>query len=995
MNKQNFLQESEQKNLSLLWSKSYNEVTSSKNLEYLRAKEEGNTFKVINEIPFGKEKGFYGYTYSKLPKDEKAKIDLLQKNYLNSIKTNINKYIQESDARWKKLSMVLGSNLAYGPIGHEQQQYLTISNISAIMATQGRDEDLKTLKNLVDKRESINLKDFGFSINDKWIHLDPKKILSGQLEEALFDQNGVCKLSELEIQGLKRVIIGVWKDGDSLLFQNNDRAALYPDGYLSGKVVPGVKSSKDVYDQILKIINNGRISSSFDAGFNYHTMANKEVGIKYEAIKLYIHNLIRTQIVNYAPLYSKYPDVLRQLPAMMYVFMDEAYNTLIKAVSTSQKEDTMSRQLDQSKALAEMFYYMVPMIIEKANKIMVDSKNNEKYLDNKTDYYLFMSYLVQGVFEIIKDGKEKIIGVPQLGAIRLDFKKDQTPLNDYLSGKAVFPSKSNEIRDLANKIINSISGECQVQQIRFNVQLVEKGNQVRAIVKFLPPDNVLLDVQPGNRDNSQIIFYTETIKFSSGMFAGLPGKWKSSKNYNEKDKYNLPFNSIMNVHKNNRFEFDLPQILSQQDLNLSGVFKIKGNEFKFLKPFKFETAEIKIKAPESLPISIPFFIKNNIKTGSGIGGVPPGFESRFSERISSLINQAWDLQKNADQNPINLVEVNKLIYDSIKEAYKLDPAKVGGDATKKWLEDNKDSIREGKFKTQMPNELLSSQFGSELSLVNVPKQLKMDQTRSVNALDIYIKKDLYIKTGWIQYDTKYIFASIKDYDENGNPIFKYTDKSVKSKEFLKGLGYHLKLDEKEKLKIEFFGGGKDWTIKSMSEEDRTILQKFGEHIIHEWEGNKLKVAGRKLIELVNLLDEMTLTKYDDRWLMQGRTNNLSMPLSIPFSWIGIDGLPANLNWRTVFNIDFIDGSPRTSINKELGNILDLNVKTNNYAWSIWEYFNGDVLSPKGFGAELRIQGKKSELGIGLSLMPKPGRDVVDFNNIFKNNIPNGHLSIRF
>ncbi len=992
MNKQDFLREGEQKNLNLFWSRAYSEVKSKK-LEYLRAKEESNTFKVINEIPFGKEKGFYGYARSKTSKEEQVKIDFLQKKYLQHIVEKINRYMEESDEKRKKLATILGSSLNYGPIGHEQQQYLTILNISAIMTIQGREEDLKIIQELVDKKESINLKEFGFSITDKWIHLDSKKLLSGQLYEALFDQTGKCKLSELQVQGLKRVKIGLWKDGDSLLYQNNDKAALYPDGYLSGNVVPGVKSSKDVYNQILKIINDGRISSSFDAGFNYYTMANKEVGIKYEAIKLYIHDLIRTQIVNYAPLYSQYPDVLRQLPAMMYVFMDEAYNILIKAVSTSQKEDAMSRQLDQAKALAEMFYYMVPMIIDKSNEIMLKSKNNEKYLDNKADYYLFMSSLVQGVFEIMKDGKEKIIGVPQLGAVRLEFKKDQTPLNDYLSGKAVFPSKPNEIRDLANKIINSISGECQVQQIRFNVQLIEKGNQVRAIVKFLPPDNVLLDVQPGKKDNSQIIFYTETIKFSSKVFAGLPGKWKSSKNYSENDKYSLPFNSIMNVHNNNRFEFDLPQISSQEDLNLSGIFKIKGNAFKFLKSFKFETAEIKIKAPESLPISIPFFIKNSINTGSGIGGVPTGFESRFSESVASLINKAWNLQKNADQNPLNLIEVNKLIYDAINQAYKLDPAKVGGDATKKWLEENKDSIKEGKFKTQMPSDLLSSQFGSEISLVNVPKQLKVNQTRSVNALDIYIKKDLYIKTGWIQYDTKYVYASIKDYDNYGNPIFKYDEGTKQEKKILGGIGYHLRVDEKEKVKIEFFGGNKDWTIKSMSEEDKMIFQKFGEHVLHEWEGNK--IVGKKLVEIVNLFDEISVTKYDDRWLMQTRTNNISMPLSIPFSWLGINGLPASINWRTVFNIDFIDGSPRTSVNKELGNILDLNVKTNTYAWSIWEYFNGDVLSPKGFGAELRIQGKKSELGVGLSLMPKAGRDTVDFNNIFKNNIPTGHLSIRF
>lgn len=928
------------------------------------------------------KKGLIEYINSTLAEKDRAIIGSLMNNYIlnrNGIKNSIENYIKKVNEKESKTATILGSKFTNGPYGHVKEQLVFTLNLAYALAIAGKEEELKKLYKAVEKKESYNLKDFSLPFN-KHIHLNEEKLLAGLLYSAIFDEKGKCKLSPDEIKKLKDVEFG--KEGKSKLYQNNDKAADYVDGYLSGEVVKGVKSSADVLNELKLILEEGKISSSFDAGLNYADfVSNPKIGFRYEAVKIYAHNLILTQIYNQAPRYSKSGEVLRQFPLLALIFEDAAYKTLIRAVSVSD----MTKQEDQitkAKNYAEVFYYLVPKIIDKANDIMLSGKDKEVYKDNKPDYYLFMPYLVQGVFDTVQDGKEREIGV-NFGAINVTFnKKTVEPLNNYLSTNRSFPSNPEKF---ARDIINSISGDCAVQQVRFKVQLVKKENGISAVIKEIEPNRIIL--------GDKVKINPKSSEISTPIFSGFPGEWTARQDLSKESNLAKELDLISLKDNSSKFSINLQKPISQTSITLNVSFVSGGNN---LKPYNVRTQDFEIPPPEPTPISIPFFLKTEIETGGGIGGVPPGFDTRFNSPIYNLVGEAWSLQQNADKNPKNLMKANQLLYKAISEAYKLDPSKVGGDKTKQWIADNKDSINEGKFKTPLPIDLINSQFGSELSLANVPNQLKLNETRSVNIIDIALKKsDLYIKTGWIQYDTKYIYGQIKDYDENGNPIYEYKEKTDSKKSSLVGLGYNLKLEGEKKLKLEIFGGNKDWTIKTMSEEDRTILQKVGQHIIKEWEGSALKLSGKKIIELVNLFDEVSLTKYNDRWLMQARTNNLSIPLTVPLSWIGIHNVPTNINWRSVFSANVVDGAFKASLNKELSNILELNLKSQRYTWTIWEYFNGNISSPKGIGTELQINGQKMDLGIGISFVPKPGQSTVNLKDLFKENIVNGHLSFRF
>ena len=975
------------------------------NRGYVALANESQTKRILTNAPFqdlkGSEfKGLVEYSYSRLSPEEKKQVDSLTEKYIlgkDGIQTSINKLRKQLSERQDKTAAIMGPRFSNGPYGHEEQQLVIAANVAISLALERREEDLKQLFTALKGSESYNLKDIGLSINDFYIHFDRNKMLSGLLESAIYDEKGKCKLSELEIHALKRVTWGSFKEGDSLLYQNNDRSSLYSDGYMHG-FIPGVKNEQDVYKELKRIMQAGRVSSSFDAGLNFHRyVANPDIGMQYEAVKVYAHNLILDQIVDQAPRYAKHPDVLRHFPTLALIFQSETYKTLIKSVSISENKADAAKQIQKAKAIAEMFYHLVPLIIEKGDLIRIHGQKLEKYDDNKADYYSFTPYLVRGVFEIMMDGEAIVNGVPNLGAYSLSFNsKKGNPLNDYIEGKKDFPTKPEDIKKLAIKIISAIDGDCAVQQIRIDaiqLRVERKTSSIKPSI-ILSPTRAILD-HDANK-SAEIVVAPESTEISTPIFPGVPllsGKmWSTNRlNENEQQSFGVKFDRLNKVvSKPSLNNISYPS--SQTGVKWSTTFFSKG---KYFKPHKFETATIEIPAPETIPISIPYFLKMDIKTGGGIGGVPTGFSTRFNSEIDGMVRNAWSLQQAAESNPKGLIQVNKLLYNAIQKAYDLDPAAVGGNATKVWLDANKDSAENGIFETQLPTALLNSQFGSELSLVNVPNQLKLDETRTVNAFDLYIKKDFYLKTGWVQYDTKSVVGSVKGYDSNGDPIFGYAVVEETDKKAIGGLGYHIKSEGENKLKVEVFGANKDLTVKTMSEEDKTVLEKFGKHVLREWEGSGLKVTGKKMLELVNLFDEVSITRYGDRWLMQARTNNLSIPLTVPLSWMGLRGVPANVNWRSVFSADATDGSFRTSINSDFGNILEMNVKTGKYSLAVWEYFNGPVLSPKAIGTELRIKKDSFDLGIGFSLVPKPGETTLNSKNILKNNIPSGHLSIKF
>ena len=972
------------------------------NRGYVALANEVQTKQTLTAAPFyelsGSElKGLIDYAYSKLSEAEKKKVDSLREKYIlgkDGIQNSVNNLRKQLSERQDKTSTIMGPAFSNGPYGHEEQQLVIAANVAISLALERREDELRQLSDALNGGSSYNLRDIGLSINEFYIHFDRNKLLSGLLESAIYDEKGKAKLSEIEIHALKRVNWGSFKEGDSLLYQNNDKTILHPNGYQDG-FIPGIQTEKDVHRELKRIIQSGRISSSFDAGLNFHRyVANPEIGMQYEAVKIYSHNLILNQIADQAPKYAKHPEVLRHFPTLALIFQHEVYKTLIKSVSISENKVEAAKQIQRAKAISEMFYHLVPLIIEKGDTIRAHGQNREKYEDNKADYYSFTPYLVRGVFEIMMDGKEIVQGVPNLGAYRLFFSPSKgNPLNDYISGKKEFPTKPEEIKKLAVKIISAIDGDCAVQQIRIDavqLRVDKKTNSVKPSI-VLSPTRAIHD-RDANK-SAEILVAPESTKFSTPMLAGLIGKWSSTNKLNEKEQriLGIEFDRVGKVvNKPALSNISYPP--SQTGVNWSTVFFTKG---KYFKPHKFETKAIEIPAPESIPISIPYFLRMDIKTGGGIGGVPTGFSTRFNSTIDGLVRQAWSLQQEAESNPKGLIQVNKLLYSAVQKAYDLDPAAVGGNATKVWLNANENAAKNGIFETPLPAELLNSQFGSELSLVNVPNQLKLDETRTVNAFDFYIKKDLYLKTGWVQYDTKSVVGSVKGYDSNGDPVFGYAVVEDSDKKVIGGLGYHIKSEGENKVKLEVFGASKDLTVKTMSEEDKTMLQKFGKHVLREWEGSGFKVAGKKMLELVNLFDEVSITRYGDRWLMQARTNNLSMPLTVPLSWIGLRGVPANVNWRSVFSADATEGSFRTSLSKDFGNILELNVKTGKYSWALWEYFNGPVLSPKAIGTELRIKKNSFDLGVGFSLVPKPGEITLNSKNIFKNNIPSGHLSIKF
>jgi hypothetical protein len=938
------------------------------------------------------DKTWLGKVLEGIKKDDSVKAKNIKRliDYIDkTVNPVIEKRREEIKSEYEKLLSIYGVNLLNGPTGHKIEQF-TIAKISLYALALRQDEEgIKKLENAIKDKSSINLKELGITSVDFILHFGNNgELLFDGLKKAAFDEKGNVVWSQEQILKFHLLNIGQWKDGDSTLFQNNDKASQFINGYLSGNVVKNVSSISDIKRELEKILESGRLSSSFDAGLNYHKFVSSGLGLEYETIKEFNTVLILKQLIDITPSsILKNPQVLPILLNFAIEFQRESYQTLISGVSTADKE-----QLKRAQSIAILYYNLLPFALEKVDSIIRDGISLEKNKNNKPDYYKFVPFITSKIFEIIqygiKNGTE-VYGVPNLGGIRLSWDKNTNPLKYYFDNKK-FPSDPKDIRALAKTLVDAISGECAVQQLVIEsvyLKYNKENNSITAELTYSPSSRIIYDT-------NATVDPTKT-NYTTNIINGFPGNWSTTNNLSEKQRaeYRISISSVASLKKDMvKKELPLPSTFPA-GFKFSVEIESKGEA---LKPYVYTTPPIEIPAPEPIPTQIPFTLKTNIKIGGGIGGVPTGFDTRYGKDAYDYIISAYTLQKNADQNPENLVTANINLYKAIAAAYNKDPTKVGGDATKRWLEQNKDAINTGNFKTSLPSELLNSDFGSEASLVNIPDQLKLNETRTVNILNLEASKsNIYIKVGSIRYDKYAVYNKIAGYDDNGNPIFKSDMKKDKREIPLGGLGYKVQIEGKEKLRLELFGGKDDITFKTLSMEDKSIVNKGINLLFEDWEGNLLQVGAEKFVDILNLADQASFRKYKDRWMLQLQTHNLDLPLLVPLGWVGIKNAPVTLTWRSIFNFDTKKDSVIASLNTDAKQILELSKKSNKgLNWSFYEWFNGSPLEPRGLGVNLDII-DKNEVSIGIIAIPNPNNEYLDFNKFWKNNIFSGFVTYKF
>jgi hypothetical protein len=905
-------------------------------------------------------------------KDIKRLIDYISK----TVNPVIEKREQEIKSDHEKLLSIYGVNLLNGPTGHKLEQF-TIAKISLYSLALRQDEDgIKKLENAIKNKSSINLKELGITAVDFYLHFgDNGELLFDGLKKAAFDEKGNIVWSQEQILKFHLLNIGQWKDEDSTLFQNNDKASQHVDGYLSGQVVNNVKSISDIKRELEKILQSGRLSSSFDAGLNYHNFVSSGLGLKYEAIKEFNTVLILKQLIDITPSYIlKNPKVLPILLNFAIEFQRESYQTLISGVSKADEQ-----QLKRAQSVAILYFNLLPNALGKVDSIVYDGMNLETNNNNKPDYYKFVPFITSQIFEIIqygintKDGT-KIYEVPNLGGIRFSWDKNTNPLKYYFDNKK-FPSDSEKIPDLATKLVNAISGECAVQQLVIEsvyLNYNKEKNTITAELTYAPSSRIIFDTNA----------VVEPIKttYTTNIINGLPGNWSSTNSLSEEQRaeYRVSISSVGSLVRSKvKYEFPLPSTFPA-GFKFSVEIESKGEA---LKSYIYTTPPIEIPAPEPTPTQIPFTLKTSIETGGGIGGVPTGFDTRYGKDAYDYIISAYKLQKNADQNPENLVSANINLYKAIAAAYNKDPTKVGGDATKRWLEQNKDAINTGNFKTPLPPELLNSDFGSEASLVNVPNQLKLNETRTVNILDFDISKsNFYIKTGYIRYEGYAVYNKLVGYDDNGNPIFKSEIKKYNREIPLAGLGFKAKVEGKEKLRLELFGGKNDITFQILSMEDKSIIEKVIRFVAKDWEGDLEKVGVEKFIEFIGLVDQASITKYNGRWVLTIQTNNASVPLLVPLRWFGIKDVPFSITWETLFNFEIGKHGIEANLDPRVQNILRISNKHANSKWDVILFFDTDPFNPKGVGATFG----NNRGFVGMNILRGPGEKSLNLKYFNRN-----------
>jgi len=191
--------------------------------------------------------------------------------------------------------------------------------------------------------------------------------------------------------------------------------------------------------------------------------------------------------------------------------------------------------------------------------------------------------------------------------------------------------------------------------------------------------------------------------------------------------------------------------------------------------------------------------------------------------------------------------------------------------------------------------------------------------------------------------------------------------------------------------------------KTMSTEDKDIVQKAFALFAKDWDGGALELTGKKTSQLLGLFEEASVRYLDGKWTITGRAELLKLPLSVPIVWMtrGKLNLPLEINYKTALTaeIDKEEGFTGFRQDKQFGQVLELASRGIGRDINLFDFFTEDPSKPTaiGFGITSRaipVGRSLYDLKFGLSLSRQAGDKYLSLDeNVWSHSQKSVHIGI--
>jgi hypothetical protein len=911
-----------------------------------------------------------------------------------------------------------------------------------------QDRQIKELQQLVDSIDpaktvslgSVNLMSYNLIDKDYYLMTNVENFMLYGFHTAIM---GLQPTERTElIRKLNQVKFG--GGIGSLLFDNVDAISRAEQGAGSPELAKKYDPQAQL-SELRRIAKDGFVHSMFDPEYcnlpsmtdivvdkdtGKVTMSPNEQGKQYGFVKLLKYGIgvaltSEKSRLNESPrAYGSFAFITRKMET-------EFWPRLISAVSVRANESEFIRSLNKAQVTAEMTFYTMqtiyrkslievvretgrkvnlaggkaqmvmdengdPIFIKDASRKLSPRKISQIYEDHLAALPEAMLVTYMSAF----DGKRHVMHSYGFGDVSAE---NRTVSIDSLISKLSEASDVDEgFRNSVKESILTLVGKVNQQFMPFDVELkpgLSGSGIINAKVTMLPDDKKDYLLEP--EFDLRVTKVGLKVPFLFGLNLPLVRV-----NYPKlAEGLSASYEGFKGLPEDNTFT---KQIYLPRDMiaGVSGEANIETIG-KNISPYRIKR-EFNLEAPPASPISLPVATSNEVKLGlGGLGGVVAGMDSRYGQDAVNHLTTALRYEQNLANDPQRRPDVTREMFSAIKSAYAHDPSSVGGAGVGAWIAANEKSVKErGELTSAPPAALANSTFGQEMSFTVIPDSFKHERVATMSDIDVMLKRtakgmEFYFKTGVMSVTEYFRYATVS-YDDNGNPVVTQRELPVKKKDYpLVGLGTFM---PGAKLKAEFIYTTEGERIaKTMSTEDKDVVQKAFALFAKDWDGGALELTGKKTSQLFGLFEEMSASYLNGKWTITGRAELAKLPLSVPLVWLsrGKLNLPLDLNYKTAFSaeIDPEEGFTGFKQDKKFGQVLELASRGIARDINMFDFFDNDPSKPNAIGVGLTsraipIGRSLYDLTLGFSLSRQAGDKYLSLDeNIWSHSQKSVHIGL--